>query len=1091
MANYELNVKINGVEQSVSSIGELEKALTETNVELTKIDKNSKSFAALNTQAEAVNSTFQDIAGESSTVATNLNKVNQQANNLGNAVRTGAQLASELQNAGQSTTNLNGSMVAAATSATSLRTELRNTILELQNLEPGSARFQELSVRAGELRDQISDTNATVTALAGNTTERLGGALQGTVQIGIAGFQGVAAAQALFGVKSEEAAETMVKLQALLNLSQAVQSFGGLKDQVTNIIAGFKSLIPTATTAAATTTTVAAAEGAAGVAATGAAAGTTAFSVALNSLPLVAIVTALGLLVAGMINYFNTSDQAEEAEKARNEELKKQEEQIKSVTDATAKEGSELFVLLNRLKQTNAGSKERADLIRQINADYGLTLKNLRDEKSFQDQVTKSVEDYIAQLKNKVALQLVEQELTTLLTERLDIERQLTDQTQKYNTANTFFRKTIVDTIPELNTFNNGIALQDGYLADLTAQKFNNIRATNAQFEADANSAKQSIASLEARRKSIDAQVQDLATEAQNYEKLLSGAFEKINTGSTSTGKSLEDLKAKQEQVNRESLDFTEFAATKEIELQKLRVQTTADKLDDITFETAQELAEGQQRYEAQKLNIEKNVKDEKTKIELLKTLNSDYQRYLTSQSEITALRENEINQKRLQDSQKLYAELALANEILQNEVRFAGADTTDSLILLQNRLLNIQLSNIEKQLQAEELSVEEFNKLQDQKLEIQKKYNDNAKADAERQSKAQAQVELATTIQTLEEQLGATVEFNKETNKYEIKSTDEKYAEFAKLGKVALDDRIAAETLAEQVINKTAINLNEEANIKIQESDQSYIDANVAAEKAAEDEKANYKIKKAQDVLQIIQQFADAAIAINDLVNQSENQQLTQQNEARAQSTQNQIDSSYAALEQELAQSNLTEEQKQERRAALQKQNENLVKTSNAVIDAENRKLAKKQFDRQKALSIVSALINGAGAVLQGIAQFGPPPSPLGIASIVAAGIITAAQVAAIASQQFDGGSSGRGTGMNASIPDTSTTSSTQAAALTQTASTGGFTSFNQSAMGTPTNTAGTTGFTSGSQRVYVLESDITSTQDRVRVLESNSTFG
>ena len=152
---------------------------------------------------------------------------------------------------------------------------------------------------------------------------------------------------------------------------------------------------------------------------------------------------------------------------------------------------------------------------------------------------------------------------------------------------------------------------------------------------------------------------------------------------------------------------------------------------------------------------------------------------------------------------------------------------------------------------------------------------------------------------------------------------------------------------------------------------------------------------------------------------------------------------------------------------------------------------MAKKQFDRQKALSIVSALINGAGAVLQGIAQFGPPPSPLGIASIVAAGIITAAQVAAIASQQFDGGSSGRGTGMNASIPDTSTTSSTQAAALTQTASTGGFTSFNQNVTGSPQNQPGTTGFTSGGQRVYVLESDITATQDRVRVLESNSTFG
>lgn len=59
-------------------------------------------------------------------------------------------------------------------------------------------------------------------------------------------------------------------------------------------------------------------------------------------------------------------------------------------------------------------------------------------------------------------------------------------------------------------------------------------------------------------------------------------------------------------------------------------------------------------------------------------------------------------------------------------------------------------------------------------------------------------------------------------------------------------------------------------------------------------------------------------------------------------------------------------------------------------------------QFQRQKALSITNALINGAQAVTKGIAEFGPPPSPLGIAAIASAGIITGLQVAAIASKQF-----------------------------------------------------------------------------------------
>ncbi len=63
----------------------------------------------------------------------------------------------------------------------------------------------------------------------------------------------------------------------------------------------------------------------------------------------------------------------------------------------------------------------------------------------------------------------------------------------------------------------------------------------------------------------------------------------------------------------------------------------------------------------------------------------------------------------------------------------------------------------------------------------------------------------------------------------------------------------------------------------------------------------------------------------------------------------------------------------------------------------------AKRQFKVQKATAIAQAGIDGAKAVTKGIAEFGPPPSPLGIAAIASAGIITAAQIAAIATRQFD----------------------------------------------------------------------------------------
>jgi hypothetical protein len=633
----------------------------------------------------------------------------------------------------------------------------------------------------------------------------------------------------------------------------------------------------------------------------------------------------------------------------------------------------------------------------------------------------------------------------------------------------------------------------------LTTRKNLDIQVTNAGFQADKNAADQAIRTAKSRRDQIDSQIEDLAKEANNYKLQLEGAFEKIDTGSKSTGKNLDDLKKKQQEVNEGSIEFADLAAKKELELQKLRLQGTVDKLDDIQFETAQEIVEADRRYTAQKQLIEANIKDEKTRIEQLKILNEDYQKFLNAQSEITQIRENEIIQTRLTETKKLYDEILLANQVLNEEIRFGSSDTADSLIELENRITAIRLKdfdqileNNERLLNSDKLTVEEFEKAQQDRLDLQVQYNAEAVKAANRKAELQKDLELRNTIATLEAQFGSTVEYNEKTQKYEIKTTDEKYKEFAQLGKQALDDRIAAEALAEDVINKTAVNLNREANIKIEENNDAYIDANVAAEKAAQDEIFNYKLQKGQDLLFIFQQFANGLTEINNLANQTELQNLTAKNEQIAADEEAKIQQSYANLEAELAASNLTEEQKSEKRKELEEANKNAAINAQKAIDDNNRKLAKKQFERQKALNIVNALIGGAQAVMQGISQFGPPPSPLGIAAIVAAGIITAAQVASIASQKFDEGSSGRGTSINTSIPDTSSTVNSAAASQSLQAIGGGFTTFNENLMGSPQQTGGgntTTG--SGATMVYVLESDITATQNRVRVLENNSTFG
>ena len=159
----------------------------------------------------------------------------------------------------------------------------------------------------------------------------------------------------------------------------------------------------------------------------------------------------------------------------------------------------------------------------------------------------------------------------------------------------------------------------------------------------------------------------------------------------------------------------------------------------------------------------------------------------------------------------------------------------------------------------------------------------------------------------------------------------------------------------------------------------------------------------------------------------------------------------------------------------------------SDTKLKAQELAAKRKAFEADKKLRIAQAIIAGAqGAVsaFAGAMTIPPPAGPiLGgvLAGLVAA--LTAVQVATISKQKFDAG----GTTVDVNTPTVSTAAATQV----NQSSTGGFTSFNENVMGTPQNQPGTTGFTSAGQRVYVLESDITTTQDRVRVLESNSTFG
>jgi len=134
---------------------------------------------------------------------------------------------------------------------------------------------------------------------------------------------------------------------------------------------------------------------------------------------------------------------------------------------------------------------------------------------------------------------------------------------------------------------------------------------------------------------------------------------------------------------------------------------------------------------------------------------------------------------------------------------------------------------------------------------------------------------------------------------------------------------------------------------------------------------------------------------------------------------------------------------------------------------EALKERLRKASFEREKKLNIAMALVNGAQAQMSILAQ--TPKADFGIATAIAMGaaaITTLAQIAAIKSTNYQGGGS----------VAASTSSDVSGA--------GG------AGAGAQINAVTNTSTILGNQQVYVTETDITTTQNNVSVIEESATF-
>lgn len=195
-----------------------------------------------------------------------------------------------------------------ATNSKSLRAQLREMKQELSLMEEagqdGTARFEELSIAAGKLEDQLGDTAQRVRVLASDT-KYIDAAIQGVTGL-VGAMTAAQGASALFGEDNEELTRSIQKVTAAMAILQGIQAVAATlnKDSAFSIL--FLSKARAADAVAATAE--AAATTAEATAAEGAAVATNSLTAALLKNPITLVVVGILAAVTALYAFMKSND---------------------------------------------------------------------------------------------------------------------------------------------------------------------------------------------------------------------------------------------------------------------------------------------------------------------------------------------------------------------------------------------------------------------------------------------------------------------------------------------------------------------------------------------------------------------------------------------------------------------------------------------------------------------------------------------------------------------------------------------------------------------------------------------------------------
>jgi hypothetical protein len=416
--------------------------------------------------------------------------------------------------------------------------------------------------------------------------------------------------------------------------------------------------------------------------------------------------------------------------------------------------------------------------------------------------------------------------------------------------------------------------------------------------------------------------------------------------------------------------------------------------------------------------------------------------------------RADEAEKRRIEEAKaeaKLKADLLKIEQEWRLKIQEAESAYQDSLLSAQEREENAVRDKYFELIQKAILYKQDTKTLEDARtaelLAITTKYNDEAVAkEAEKNEKKKALLEAYQDI----------VADDLDKQVLELDRAQEEESK-------KLSEALAAKVITQEEYNAAELALENEYTAKLKEID----GEREKNSKETEQKIFENRIESIEKGIEIAQGALNSLSAINDLVNQTQENRIAEA-QAQADEQKSIYDKQQA---DELSNTALTEEQ---RKAITDKYNKLRYQADLKAFQEED-KLKKQQFERDKAFKIAQIAIDTASAIVKSVAAspttFGLPFSAFALATGVA-------QAAAVASTQYKSGSAPSMAG------GASAGSLTGAGASTFTANTNTQQTNLQDILGQGGAGEGTI------SKVYVLESDITNTQQKVTVQEQLSTY-